>query len=54
MADMNPEGWKKMVCIETANALENSITLGPGEQHSMTAQITVHEDLVAGALSKKA
>ena len=41
MADMSPAGWKQMVCIETANALENAITLGPGEQHTMTAHIKV-------------
>ena len=44
MADLSPQGWKHMVCIETANALENSITLGPGEQHSMTAHIKVDEE----------
>lgn len=43
MADMSPEGWKQMVCIETANALENAISLGPGEQHTMTAHIKVEQ-----------
>lgn len=45
MADMAPEGWQQMVCIETANALENTITLGPGEQHTMTAHIKVGTDV---------
>lgn len=39
LADMNPDGWLKMVCIETANALEDSVTLKPGEAHTMSAQI---------------
>jgi glucose-6-phosphate 1-epimerase len=43
MADMSPEGWQKMVCIETANALENAVTLSPGEQHTMTAHIKVEQ-----------
>ncbi len=41
MADMSAEAWKQMVCIETANALENAITLKPGAVHTMTAKIEV-------------
>ncbi|MBP9092210.1 D-hexose-6-phosphate mutarotase [bacterium] len=55
MTDMSPEGWKQMVCIEAANALENAITLGPGEKHTMTAHIEVEHsaDSVEQASSKK-
>jgi glucose-6-phosphate 1-epimerase len=41
MADMSADDWKQMVCIETANALENAITLNPGAAHTMTAIIEV-------------
>lgn len=41
MADMSASAWKQMVCIETANALENAITLSPGAAHTMTAKIEV-------------
>ncbi|CAN5498022.1 D-hexose-6-phosphate mutarotase [soil metagenome] len=41
MADMEPDGWQKMVCIEAANALENAITLAPGAQHTMSSQVVV-------------
>jgi len=41
MSDMAPDGWKDMVCVETANAAENAVTLAPGETHSMTATIRV-------------
>lgn len=41
MADMSEGAWKQMVCIETANALENAITLSPGAVHTMTAKIEV-------------
>lgn len=41
MADMSADSWKQMVCVETANAFENSITLAPGEKHTMSACISV-------------
>ncbi len=41
MADMSEDAWKQMVCIETANALENAIILSPGAVHAMTAKIEV-------------
>jgi hypothetical protein len=30
-----------MVCIETVNAAENSVTLAAGARHRMTARISV-------------
>jgi glucose-6-phosphate 1-epimerase len=39
LIDMEPDGWQNMVCIETANALDNAITLAPGESHTMSAHI---------------
>ncbi|MEP7354952.1 MAG: D-hexose-6-phosphate mutarotase [Acidobacteriota bacterium] len=41
MSDMAPDGWKQMVCVETTNAAENAITLGPGVSHKLTAKIRV-------------
>jgi glucose-6-phosphate 1-epimerase len=41
LADMNPDGWKQMVCIESANVIDNAVTLSPGEQHTMGTRITV-------------
>lgn len=43
LADMEPDGWLKMVCIETANAAENAVTLAPGQQHTLTGRIAVTE-----------
>jgi glucose-6-phosphate 1-epimerase len=43
LSDMSPDGWQKMVCIETANAASNAILLQPGEHHTMQAHITVQE-----------
>ena len=40
MADMPDDGWKTMLCIEAANALEDIRTVGPGEEHRLTAVIS--------------
>jgi glucose-6-phosphate 1-epimerase len=41
MADMEPDGWRRMLCVETANASENAVTLGQGESHTMRAVVSV-------------
>lgn len=41
LADMDPEGWRAMVCVEAANAADNALTLHPGEAHTMEARISV-------------
>ncbi|MDP1654169.1 MAG: D-hexose-6-phosphate mutarotase [Rhodocyclaceae bacterium] len=38
MGDFGRQGENKMVCVETANAADDVITLAPGETHRMTAQ----------------
>ncbi|MBU1658437.1 D-hexose-6-phosphate mutarotase [bacterium] len=39
MQDFDNEGYKTMLCIETANALKNSIIIEPGESHTITQTI---------------
>jgi glucose-6-phosphate 1-epimerase len=41
MADMEPDGWRRMLCVETANAAEDAVTLGPGESHTTRAMVSV-------------
>lgn len=41
MGDFGPGGHWGMVCVETANAAEDIITLPPGETHRLTAQYRV-------------
>ncbi len=41
LPDMDPEGWQGMLCVETANAGPNALTLGPGESHTMRATLSV-------------
>jgi glucose-6-phosphate 1-epimerase len=41
MADMAPDDWKRMVCVEVSNAAENALHLAPGSSHKMTASIRI-------------
>ena len=41
MGDFGPDGQWGMVCVETANAAEDVITLGAGDTHRLTAQYRV-------------
>jgi D-hexose-6-phosphate mutarotase len=38
---MEPDGWRTMLCVETANVGDSSITLATGESHTMRAVISV-------------
>lgn len=37
MDDMGRDGWREMVCVESANALGNVVTVKAGESHSLAA-----------------
>lgn len=41
MPDFGDDEWPGMVCVETANAAENQVTLAPGQTHVMTARVEV-------------
>ena len=41
MADLEPDDWRRMICVETANAADDAVTLPPGARHVMTATIKV-------------
>jgi len=41
MGDFGKQGEDRMVCVETANAADDVITLAPGATHRMTAQYRV-------------
>jgi len=41
MADMEPDGWRRMLCVESANVEEGAVTLRPGETHTMRVEISV-------------
>ncbi|MGB2832562.1 MAG: D-hexose-6-phosphate mutarotase [Methylotenera sp.] len=42
MGDMgSPEEWRNMVCVETANALENAVVISPNRTHTMSVEYSV-------------
>jgi len=41
MSDMAADGWKQMLCVETANAAENAVLLPPFASHNLAAKIRV-------------
>ena len=41
MPDYGDDEWPRMVCIETANAADNAVTIAPGATHAMQARIAV-------------
>jgi glucose-6-phosphate 1-epimerase len=43
LADMEPEGWVGMLCVESGNAGPNAITLAPGETHTLKSVISVEQ-----------
>ncbi len=36
MGDFGPDGWRRMVCVESANALENVVSIPAGESHCLS------------------
>lgn len=39
IGDLEPDGWRRMLCVETANAADDAVTLPPGGHHVMTASL---------------
>jgi glucose-6-phosphate 1-epimerase len=44
MADIGPDAWQGMVCVETANAGGQTITLEPGASHATTAVLSIEKE----------
>jgi glucose-6-phosphate 1-epimerase len=43
MADMEPDAWLHMTAIETANVADNTVTLKPGDTHTLRADISIEK-----------
>jgi glucose-6-phosphate 1-epimerase len=41
MTDLGSEAWRSMVCVETANVLDDAIDIPAGEQHTLSARYAV-------------
>jgi glucose-6-phosphate 1-epimerase len=39
IADMEPEGWREFLCVESGNVRRNALALAPGEEHVTTQTI---------------
>jgi D-hexose-6-phosphate mutarotase len=44
MGDLGPDGWRTMVCVESANALDNKVSVAGGATHTLSVEYWV-EDL---------
>ncbi len=44
VGDLSATGWEGFLCLETANAGADAVTLQPGEAHTMEARVTVGVD----------
>jgi D-hexose-6-phosphate mutarotase len=38
---MGRDDWRSMLCVETANAADDAVTVAPGGTHVMTATLRV-------------
>ncbi|HLY96111.1 MAG: D-hexose-6-phosphate mutarotase, partial [Sideroxydans sp.] len=43
MGDFGKDGHRGMVCVESGNAMENVVTLAPGEIHKLVAVYSVEK-----------
>ncbi|NYF78760.1 D-hexose-6-phosphate mutarotase [Granulicella arctica] len=41
LPDLGPDEWHELLCVETVNAAESPVTVGPGKAHTMQAHISV-------------
>ncbi|OGS91535.1 MAG: D-hexose-6-phosphate mutarotase [Gallionellales bacterium GWA2_60_18] len=42
MGDLGqPDGWREMVCVESANALDNTVRVAPGTRHTLIVEYRV-------------
>jgi glucose-6-phosphate 1-epimerase len=39
LADMAPDEWQRMICVETVNAADDAVHLAPGATHTMKTSI---------------
>jgi glucose-6-phosphate 1-epimerase len=41
LSDLGEDEWQRMTCVEASNILSSTVRLGPGEEHSMRANLTI-------------
>jgi glucose-6-phosphate 1-epimerase len=43
LKDLGQDEWKQFLCVEASNIIGNAVTLAPGQQHTMSAVLSVAE-----------
>jgi D-hexose-6-phosphate mutarotase len=43
LGDLGEEGYRSMLCVESANAAEDSVDIAPGEIHNLSVSYRVEE-----------
>ena len=43
MGDLGEDGYKKMLCVESSNAAEDTLTIEPGKEHQLWVQYDVQD-----------
>ncbi len=41
LPDLGDDEWQQFICVEAGNILASSVTVAPGEQHTLTATLSV-------------
>ena len=44
LGDMGEDGFRSMLCVETANALDDVVSIAAGTEHRLTSSISVERD----------
>ena len=44
MGDLGPDGYRKMLCVESGNAADNTVRLNAGESHGLEVSFRVIAD----------
>ncbi len=45
LPDMEPDAWREMLCVESANVGEAAVRLAPGEAHTMAIRLVVRPQM---------
>ena len=43
MGDLGPDGWRRMVCVESANAMDNPVLIPAGKSHTLGVEYSVED-----------
>jgi D-hexose-6-phosphate mutarotase len=44
MGDLGqPEGWREMVCVESANAFDNAVNVAAGARHTLIVEYSAEQ-----------